>query len=131
MAYEKLLGMISSVFPLLILEHLLHNLLQLTSNMHISNAHKGLVFWFCHLAPFHFVFWLFLSLNNFESRQVGNRVPGNFKHAAPTLSVSELSDMPRRTPKKLLMTAEVNKLKLRLLLLILCEQNSCVNVLIS
>ncbi|NXR85084.1 LAP2B protein, partial [Hypocryptadius cinnamomeus] len=38
---------------------------------------------------------------------VGNRVPGNFKHAAPTLSVSELSDMPRRTPKKLLMAAEV------------------------
>ncbi|XP_030117833.1 thymopoietin isoform X2 [Taeniopygia guttata] len=38
---------------------------------------------------------------------VGNRVPGNFKHAAPTLSVSELSDMPRRTPKKPLMTAEV------------------------
>ncbi|XP_054487321.1 thymopoietin isoform X5 [Agelaius phoeniceus] len=42
-----------------------------------------------------------------EHNQVGNRVPGNFKHAAPTLSVSELSDMPRRTPKKLLMTAEV------------------------
>ncbi|XP_074395675.1 thymopoietin isoform X6 [Zonotrichia albicollis] len=41
-----------------------------------------------------------------EHNQVGNRVPGNFKHAAPTLSVSELSDMPRRTPKKLLMTAE-------------------------
>ncbi|NWS25875.1 LAP2B protein, partial [Polioptila caerulea] len=38
---------------------------------------------------------------------VGNRVPGNFKHAAPTLSVSELSDMPRRAPKKPLMTAEV------------------------
>ncbi|NXC45589.1 LAP2B protein, partial [Penelope pileata] len=38
---------------------------------------------------------------------VGNRVPGNFKHAAPTLSISELSDMPRRTPKKPLMTAEV------------------------
>ncbi|NXQ54598.1 LAP2B protein, partial [Anthoscopus minutus] len=38
---------------------------------------------------------------------VGNRVPGNFKHAAPTLSVSELTDMPRRTPKKPLMTAEV------------------------
>ncbi|KAM6304641.1 thymopoietin isoform 2-T2 [Podargus strigoides] len=37
---------------------------------------------------------------------VVNRVPGNFKHAAPTLSVSELSDMPRRTPKKPLMTAE-------------------------
>ncbi|XP_041265687.1 thymopoietin isoform X5 [Onychostruthus taczanowskii] len=42
-----------------------------------------------------------------EHNQVGNRVPGNFKHAAPTLSVSELSDMPRRTPKKLLMSAEV------------------------
>ncbi|NXL58209.1 LAP2B protein, partial [Chordeiles acutipennis] len=38
---------------------------------------------------------------------VVNRVPGNFKHAAPTLSVSELSDMPRRTPKKPLMAAEV------------------------
>ncbi|NWY68476.1 LAP2B protein, partial [Erithacus rubecula] len=38
---------------------------------------------------------------------VGNRVPGNFKHAAPTLSVSELSEMPRRTPKKPLVTAEV------------------------
>ncbi|XP_042648516.1 thymopoietin isoform X1 [Tyto alba] len=38
---------------------------------------------------------------------VVNRVPGNFKHAAPTLSVSELSDTPRRTPKKPLMTAEV------------------------
>ncbi|XP_064011039.1 thymopoietin isoform X3 [Pogoniulus pusillus] len=38
---------------------------------------------------------------------VVNRVPGNFKHAAPTLSISELSDMPRRTPKKPLMTAEV------------------------
>ncbi|XP_031456266.1 thymopoietin isoform X3 [Phasianus colchicus] len=37
---------------------------------------------------------------------VGNRVPGNFKHAAPTLSISEPSDMPRRTPKKPLMTAE-------------------------
>uniref|UniRef100_A0A8C3GXI3 Thymopoietin n=1 Tax=Corvus moneduloides TaxID=1196302 RepID=A0A8C3GXI3_CORMO len=40
-------------------------------------------------------------------KRVGNRVPGNFKHAAPTLSVSELSDMPRRTPKKPLMAAEV------------------------
>uniref|UniRef100_A0A8B9NEA3 Thymopoietin n=1 Tax=Accipiter nisus TaxID=211598 RepID=A0A8B9NEA3_9AVES len=37
---------------------------------------------------------------------VVNRVPGNFKHAAPTLSISELSDMPRRTPKQPLMTAE-------------------------
>ncbi|KFQ29335.1 Lamina-associated polypeptide 2, isoforms beta/delta/epsilon/gamma, partial [Mesitornis unicolor] len=38
---------------------------------------------------------------------VVNRVPGNFKHAASTLSISELSDTPRRTPKKPLMTAEV------------------------
>ncbi|XP_057281199.1 thymopoietin isoform X3 [Pezoporus wallicus] len=38
---------------------------------------------------------------------VGNRVTGNYKHASPTLSISELSDMPRRTPKKPLMTAEV------------------------
>ncbi|KFW10031.1 PREDICTED: thymopoietin, partial [Eurypyga helias] len=38
---------------------------------------------------------------------VVNRVTGNFKHAAPTLSISELSDMPRRTPKKPLMTTEV------------------------
>ncbi|XP_043401550.1 thymopoietin isoform X6 [Chelonia mydas] len=37
---------------------------------------------------------------------VVNRVPGNFKHAAPTLSISEFSDLPRRTPKKPLMTAE-------------------------
>ncbi|XP_061212967.1 thymopoietin isoform X1 [Neopsephotus bourkii] len=37
---------------------------------------------------------------------VGNRVTGNYKHAAPTLSISEISDMPRRTPKKPLMTAE-------------------------
>nr|XP_027308255.2 thymopoietin isoform X4 [Anas platyrhynchos] len=41
-----------------------------------------------------------------EHNQVGNRVPGNFKRAAPTLSISELSDTPRRTPKKPLMTAE-------------------------
>ncbi|KFQ46117.1 PREDICTED: thymopoietin, partial [Nestor notabilis] len=38
---------------------------------------------------------------------VGSRVTGNYKHAASTLSISELSDMPRRTPKKPLMTAEV------------------------
>nr|XP_042715722.1 thymopoietin isoform X8 [Chrysemys picta bellii] len=40
-------------------------------------------------------------------KRVVNRVPGNFKHAAPTLSISEFSDLPRRTPKKPLMTAEV------------------------
>ncbi|KFP90149.1 Lamina-associated polypeptide 2, isoforms beta/delta/epsilon/gamma, partial [Apaloderma vittatum] len=38
---------------------------------------------------------------------VVNRVPGNFKPAAPTLSISEFSDTPRRAPKKPLMTAEV------------------------
>uniref|UniRef100_A0A6G1RN65 Thymopoietin n=1 Tax=Hypotaenidia okinawae TaxID=2861861 RepID=A0A6G1RN65_9GRUI len=38
---------------------------------------------------------------------VVNRVPGYFKHAASTLSISEHSDMSRRTPKKPLMTAEV------------------------
>ncbi|XP_009870204.1 PREDICTED: lamina-associated polypeptide 2, isoforms beta/gamma-like, partial [Apaloderma vittatum] len=37
---------------------------------------------------------------------VVNRVPGNFKPAAPTLSISEFSDTPRRAPKKPLMTAE-------------------------
>ncbi|XP_035756933.1 thymopoietin isoform X2 [Egretta garzetta] len=37
---------------------------------------------------------------------VVNRVTGNFKHAAPTLSISELSDMPRTPPKKPLMTAK-------------------------
>ncbi|KAM7179617.1 thymopoietin isoform 3-T3 [Macrochelys suwanniensis] len=42
-----------------------------------------------------------------ETLQVVNRVPGNFKHAAPTLSISEFSDLPRRTAKKPLMTAEV------------------------
>ncbi|XP_069709036.1 thymopoietin isoform X6 [Phaenicophaeus curvirostris] len=42
-----------------------------------------------------------------DHNQVVNRVPGNVKHAAPTLSISELSDMPRRTPKKPLITAEV------------------------
>ncbi|XP_032644443.1 thymopoietin isoform X7 [Chelonoidis abingdonii] len=41
-----------------------------------------------------------------HNQQVVNRVPGNFKHAAPTLSISEFSDLPRRTPKKPLMTAE-------------------------
>ncbi|NWU74433.1 LAP2B protein, partial [Onychorhynchus coronatus] len=46
-------------------------------------------------------------LTSSNNTLVVNRVPGNFKHAAPTLSVSELSDMPRRTPKKPLMTAEV------------------------
>uniref|UniRef100_A0A8C8SXM9 Thymopoietin n=1 Tax=Pelusios castaneus TaxID=367368 RepID=A0A8C8SXM9_9SAUR len=47
------------------------------------------------------------SSNKTLVNQVVNRVTGNFKHTAPTLSVSEFSDFPRRTPKKPLMTAEV------------------------
>ncbi|KFO89658.1 Lamina-associated polypeptide 2, isoforms beta/delta/epsilon/gamma, partial [Buceros rhinoceros silvestris] len=42
-----------------------------------------------------------------SNKTLVNMVPGNFKHPASTLSISELSDMPRRTPKKPLMTAEV------------------------
>ncbi|XP_033019296.1 thymopoietin isoform X9 [Lacerta agilis] len=38
---------------------------------------------------------------------VVNRVPGNFKHADPILSISDFSEFPRRTPKKPLMSAEV------------------------
>ncbi|KAM8821793.1 thymopoietin isoform 1-T1 [Eudromia elegans] len=51
---------------------------------------------------------------------VVNRVSGNFKHAAPTLSISEFSDMPRRTPKKPLMTAEQEETD--------CHQRSCDHV---
>ncbi|XP_074867602.1 thymopoietin isoform X3 [Carettochelys insculpta] len=40
-------------------------------------------------------------------KRVVNRVPGNFKHASPTVSISELSNLPRRTPKKPLMTSEM------------------------
>ncbi|XP_053260743.1 thymopoietin isoform X12 [Podarcis raffonei] len=42
-----------------------------------------------------------------EHNQVVNRVPGNFKHADPILSISDFSELPRRTPKKPLMSAEV------------------------
>ncbi|KAM3833214.1 thymopoietin isoform 7-T7 [Vipera latastei] len=42
-----------------------------------------------------------------ENNQVVNRVPGNTKHADPILSISDFSELPRRTPKKPLMTAEV------------------------
>ncbi|XP_070611973.1 thymopoietin isoform X3 [Erythrolamprus reginae] len=38
---------------------------------------------------------------------VVNRVPGNTKHADPILSISDFSELPRKTPKKPLMTAEV------------------------
>ncbi|XP_025059987.1 thymopoietin isoform X5 [Alligator sinensis] len=37
---------------------------------------------------------------------VVNRVPGNFKHATPIQSISEFSDLSRRTSKKPLMTTE-------------------------
>ncbi|KAJ7329941.1 hypothetical protein JRQ81_016115 [Phrynocephalus forsythii] len=39
--------------------------------------------------------------------QVVNRVPGNVKHADPILSVSDFSELSRRSAKKSLMTAEV------------------------
>uniref|UniRef100_A0A670XTS5 Thymopoietin n=1 Tax=Pseudonaja textilis TaxID=8673 RepID=A0A670XTS5_PSETE len=42
-----------------------------------------------------------------ETLQVVNRVPGNTKHADPILSISDFSELPRRTPKKPLMTDEV------------------------
>jgi hypothetical protein len=38
---------------------------------------------------------------------VVNRVTGNFKHTAPILPITGFSDIPRRTPKKLLTRAEV------------------------
>ncbi|XP_013907011.1 PREDICTED: thymopoietin isoform X3 [Thamnophis sirtalis] len=42
-----------------------------------------------------------------KTLQVVNRVPGNTKHADPILSISDFSELPRRTPKKPLMSAEV------------------------
>uniref|UniRef100_A0A7M4G3J9 Thymopoietin n=1 Tax=Crocodylus porosus TaxID=8502 RepID=A0A7M4G3J9_CROPO len=42
-----------------------------------------------------------------HNQQVVNRVPGNFKHATPIQSISEFSDLSRRTSKKPLMTTEV------------------------
>ncbi|XP_013907014.1 PREDICTED: thymopoietin isoform X6 [Thamnophis sirtalis] len=42
-----------------------------------------------------------------NNQQVVNRVPGNTKHADPILSISDFSELPRRTPKKPLMSAEV------------------------
>ncbi|XP_015277020.1 PREDICTED: thymopoietin isoform X2 [Gekko japonicus] len=40
---------------------------------------------------------------------VGNRVPGNVKHADPVLSISDFSKLPRRTPKKPLTTELMEK----------------------
>ncbi|XP_044310886.1 thymopoietin isoform X2 [Varanus komodoensis] len=45
------------------------------------------------------------SSNN--TLQVVNRVPGNIKHADPIQSISDFSELARRTSKKPLMTAEV------------------------
>ncbi|XP_029457405.1 thymopoietin isoform X2 [Rhinatrema bivittatum] len=42
----------------------------------------------------------------FGSRQVINKVPGNFKHTTPVVAICEFSDMPGRTPKKPLMKDE-------------------------
>ncbi|XP_077195251.1 thymopoietin isoform X5 [Paroedura picta] len=44
-----------------------------------------------------------------EHNQVGNRVPGNVKHADPVLSISDFSKLPRRTPKKPLTTELMEK----------------------
>ncbi|XP_044310889.1 thymopoietin isoform X4 [Varanus komodoensis] len=41
------------------------------------------------------------------NQQVVNRVPGNIKHADPIQSISDFSELARRTSKKPLMTAEV------------------------
>ncbi|XP_034982781.1 thymopoietin isoform X2 [Zootoca vivipara] len=46
-------------------------------------------------------------VNILNLQEVVNRVPGNFKHADPILSISDFSELPRRTPKKPLMSAEV------------------------
>ncbi|XP_069485529.1 thymopoietin isoform X3 [Ambystoma mexicanum] len=43
----------------------------------------------------------------FESRQVGNKVTGNYKHSASLPSSSEFSELPSRTPKKTLINEEV------------------------
>ncbi|XP_078534105.1 thymopoietin isoform X7 [Lissotriton helveticus] len=45
----------------------------------------------------------------YESRQVGNKVTGNFQQAASLRSVSDFSELPRRTPKKTLTTDEEAK----------------------
>ncbi|XP_015277043.1 PREDICTED: thymopoietin isoform X5 [Gekko japonicus] len=44
-----------------------------------------------------------------HNQQVGNRVPGNVKHADPVLSISDFSKLPRRTPKKPLTTELMEK----------------------
>ncbi|XP_062989776.1 thymopoietin isoform X2 [Elgaria multicarinata webbii] len=46
-------------------------------------------------------------VNILNLQEVVNRVPGNVKHADPILSVGDFSELPRRTSKKPLMTAEV------------------------
>lgn len=70
----------------------------------------------CKLLGLVKIFVVISSVNSeseqFEFQQVVNRVPGNTKHADPILSISDFSELPRRTPKKPLMTAEVNELNI-------------------
>ncbi|XP_063303231.1 thymopoietin isoform X4 [Pelobates fuscus] len=49
----------------------------------------------------------YTAYEHFESRQVHNQVPETFKHKETLLSVSEYSDLSRRTPKKQLMSEKV------------------------
>ncbi|XP_063303233.1 thymopoietin isoform X5 [Pelobates fuscus] len=52
----------------------------------------------------------YTAYEHFESRQVHNQVPETFKHKETLLSVSEYSDLSRRTPKKQLMSEKCMKL---------------------
>ncbi|XP_063783812.1 thymopoietin isoform X5 [Pseudophryne corroboree] len=45
--------------------------------------------------------------SHFESRQVGNQVTESFKHTNALRSVSELTDLSRRTPKKQLLSENI------------------------
>ncbi|XP_060051573.1 thymopoietin isoform X4 [Erinaceus europaeus] len=50
-----------------------------------------------------------LKQRRLEHNQVVSRVPGNVKHAAPTLPITEFSDTPRRAPTRPLARAEVGE----------------------
>ncbi|XP_069085623.1 thymopoietin isoform X6 [Pleurodeles waltl] len=50
------------------------------------------------------------EFEKYESRQVGNKVIGNFQQGASLLSASDFSELPRRTPKKTLTTEEARNL---------------------
>ncbi|KAJ1162297.1 hypothetical protein NDU88_002765 [Pleurodeles waltl] len=49
------------------------------------------------------------EFEKYESRQVGNKVIGNFQQGASLLSASDFSELPRRTPKKTLTTEVLEK----------------------